>query len=221
MSKEMPNEDPSKEAADVVAALGGTEEAAQHLDDWGWSGNAFRDFIADEDSPPATGTTFLNASVHRFADAESAANALTVFSDYVIVTQGLQNVESPAIGDAAILLVGAPDGVPLAVLYAQKGLQVRYGPAAHDHGPAVGGRKGICEYLADARVRHGLVPLDLVWRQRAVVVQHQEPVRGAFESHEKRLEVRAGGEYLHSVSSSILSPWPCIRETMMVRYSRR
>ncbi|MFN8590169.1 MAG: hypothetical protein U0031_01825 [Thermomicrobiales bacterium] len=121
--------------ADVVAALGGTEEAAQHLDDWGWSGNAFRDFIADEDSPPATGTTFLNASVHRFADAESAANALTVFSDYVIVTQGLQNVESPAIGDAAILLVGAPDGVPLAVLYAQKGtIMYRIGASSSSAG---------------------------------------------------------------------------------------
>lgn len=107
--------------AEVVAALGGTEEASQLLDDWGWSGNAFRDFIADDEAPPPTGTSFLNVSVHRFADAESAANALTVFSDYVIVTQGLESVEAPAIGENRLLLIGAPEGLPIAVLYAQDG----------------------------------------------------------------------------------------------------
>jgi hypothetical protein len=107
--------------AEVVASLGGTEEASQLLDEWGWSGNAFRDYIADPEAPPPTGTTFLNASVHRFADDASANNAMVVFSDYVIFTQGLQNVDAPAIGDDAVLLVGAPDGIPLAVLYAQEG----------------------------------------------------------------------------------------------------
>jgi len=106
---------------EVIAALGGTEEAAQLLDDWGWSGNAFRDFIADEEAPPASGTTFLNVSVHRFADPEAAANALIVFSDKVIVDQGLQEVEPPAVGESARLLQGAPDGVPLSILYAQQG----------------------------------------------------------------------------------------------------
>jgi hypothetical protein len=106
---------------EVVAALGGTEEAAQLLDDWGWSGNAFRDFIADEDAPPPSGTMFLNVSVHRFADPESAANALIVFSDKVIVDQGLEEVEPPAVGESARLLQGAPDGVPLSILYAQQG----------------------------------------------------------------------------------------------------
>lgn len=106
---------------EVIAALGGTEEAAQLLDDWGWSGNAFRDFIADEDAPPQSGTTFLNVSVHRFADPESAANAMVFFSDQVIFGQGLEEVEPPAIGESARLLRGAPDGVPLSVLYAQAG----------------------------------------------------------------------------------------------------
>jgi hypothetical protein len=106
---------------EVIAALGGTEEAAQLLDDWGWSGNAFRDFIADEDAPPQSGTTFLNVSVHRFADSESAGNAMVFFSDQVIFGQGLEEVEPPAIGESARLLRGAPDGVPLSVLYAQAG----------------------------------------------------------------------------------------------------
>jgi hypothetical protein len=107
---------------EVIAALGGTEEAAQLLDDWGWSGNAFRDFIASEDTAvPPGGTTFLNVSVHRFADPESAANAMIFFSDQVIFVQGLEEVEPPAIGESARLLRGAPDGVPLTVLYAQQG----------------------------------------------------------------------------------------------------
>jgi hypothetical protein len=106
---------------EVVASLGGTEEASQLLDEWGWSGNAFRDFIADPEAPPPTGTTFLNASVHRFAAAESANDAMVVFSDFVIFNQGLERVDAPAIGDDAVLLVGAPDGIPLAVLYAQDG----------------------------------------------------------------------------------------------------
>jgi hypothetical protein len=106
---------------EVIAALGGTEEAAQLLDDWGWSGNAFRDFIADDSAVLPGGTTFLNVSVHRFADPESAANAMIFFSDQVIFVQGLEEVEPPAIGESARLLRGAPDGVPLSVLYAQQG----------------------------------------------------------------------------------------------------
>jgi hypothetical protein len=107
--------------ADVVASLGGSDEASQLLDDWGWSGNAFREYIAAEDAVAPGGTTYLNVSVHRFADAESAANALVFFSDQVVLQQGLQEVEAPAIGEAARLLFGSPDGVPLAVLYAQEG----------------------------------------------------------------------------------------------------
>jgi len=107
---------------DVAAALGGTDEAFQLLDDWGWSGNAFRDFVLPQDVEPGPGgTTFLNVSVHRFADAESAANALIYFSDQVVISQGLQDVEAPAIGDSARLLVGAPDGVPLTIFYVQDG----------------------------------------------------------------------------------------------------
>lgn len=107
--------------ADVVASLGGSDEASQLLDEWGWSGNAFREYIAAEDAVAPGGTTYLNVSVHRFADSESAANALIYFSDQVVLQQGLQDFEAPAIGETARLLFGSPDGVPLAVLYAQEG----------------------------------------------------------------------------------------------------
>ena len=117
--------------ADVVEQLGDTEEAAQHLDDWGWSGNAYRDFIADPDAANPGTLSFLNVSVHRFADAESAANAMVFFSDQVIIGQGLEEVEPPAIGENARLLKGAPDGSPLTVLYVQQGpIMYRIGGSA-------------------------------------------------------------------------------------------
>jgi hypothetical protein len=116
------SDEAERSKADVLQALGGSEEAAQHLEDWGWSGNAYRDFIVPEDGvPPPTGTTYINTSVHRFADAESAANALVYYSDFVVNEQGLQEVEAPAIGESARLLQGAPGGVPLAILYVQNG----------------------------------------------------------------------------------------------------
>jgi hypothetical protein len=107
--------------SEVVDSLGGTEEASQLLDDWGWSGNAYRDYIGDESNPSPNGTTFLNVSVHRFADPESAGKAMVFFSDQVIFGQGLQEVEPPAIGQSARLLVGSPEGAPLSVLYVQQG----------------------------------------------------------------------------------------------------
>ncbi|MFN8663064.1 MAG: hypothetical protein U0075_14335, partial [Thermomicrobiales bacterium] len=110
----------SKQA--VADALGGTDEAYVLLDDWGWSGNAFREFVLPQDAAPGPGgTTFLNVSVHRFADADSAAKATTYFADYVVNNQGLLDAEAPAVGDSARLLQGAPDGVPLTILYIQDG----------------------------------------------------------------------------------------------------
>lgn len=107
---------------DVAAALGGTDEATQLLDEWGWSGNAFRDYVLPQDAEPGPGgTTFLNVSVHRFADAESAANALIFYSDQVVISQGLEDVEAPAIGESARLLKGVPEGVPLTIFYVQDG----------------------------------------------------------------------------------------------------
>jgi hypothetical protein len=117
--------------AEVVEQLGDTAEAAQLLDDWGWSGNAYRDFNTDPNAADPSTLNFLNVSVHRFADAESAANAMVFFSDQVIFVQGLEEVEAPAIGESARLLKGAPDGLPLTVLYVQQGpIMYRIGGSA-------------------------------------------------------------------------------------------
>ena len=62
-----------------------------------------------------------NVSVHRFANADGASEALTALSDIVVSAQGLQDVETPAIGDQARGLAGPGDGVNLYVLYVQDG----------------------------------------------------------------------------------------------------
>ena len=105
---------------EVVAALGETDEAAALLDDWGWEGNAFRDFSLAEEADPGT-TIFYSASVHRFADPESAENALTYFSDYVVALQGLEDIEVEPVGEAVRALTGAPEGVAFSVLYVRDG----------------------------------------------------------------------------------------------------
>ncbi|MFT4040539.1 MAG: PQQ-binding-like beta-propeller repeat protein [Thermomicrobiales bacterium] len=106
----------------VAESLGGTEEVFSLLDDWGWSGNAYREFVLPQDAKPGpTGTTFLNVSVHRLSNAKSAAEALTYWADYVVINQGLQDQEPPAIGESARLLTGTPGDVPLTVLYVQNG----------------------------------------------------------------------------------------------------
>ncbi len=106
---------------EVAESLGHTDQGLQLLDDWGWSGNAFRDFVADDTEVAQRGATFVNVSVHRFADTESAEDALRMFSDQVIFAQGLHEAQSEALDDCARLLVGAPDGNALAVLYIQHG----------------------------------------------------------------------------------------------------
>ncbi|HEU5434012.1 MAG TPA: hypothetical protein VFU81_20245 [Thermomicrobiales bacterium] len=108
--------------SEVVASMGGTDEAAQLLDDWGWQGNAYREFAAPADNTlPAGSVNYLNVSVHRFASPDAADNALTYFSDVVVSTQGLQDVQVDPVGDAARALTGAPDGNALAVLYVRSG----------------------------------------------------------------------------------------------------
>ena len=105
----------------VLGALGDSEEAAALLDDWGWQGNSFRDFLLGEEEAPAPGTTiFYSASVHRFADPESAEKALTYFSD-IVAAQGLEDVEVEPVGETVRALTGAPDGVAFTVLYVRDG----------------------------------------------------------------------------------------------------
>lgn len=106
---------------DVVGALGGTQEAESLLRDWGWEGNAFRDFFTAEGTTTPNGTYVVNVSVHRFLDEESADNALIYFSDYFVSQIGAEEITGDVIGDGSRLFVGSPDGEPQTVLYMRIG----------------------------------------------------------------------------------------------------
>ncbi len=102
--------------SEVVTSLGGTDEDARLLSDWGWEGNAFNDFTGGT----ANGTYALNVSIHRFADDASADDALIYFSDK-IVPAGYADAEIQPLGDGVRLLTGAPDGDPTSVIYMRDG----------------------------------------------------------------------------------------------------
>ncbi|MCC6314551.1 MAG: hypothetical protein IT337_11130 [Thermomicrobiales bacterium] len=114
-------EDAERSEAEVVDSLGGSAEAAQLLKEWGWEGNAFRTFVDVTGDLPPGSTTYLNVSVHRFADAAAADDALVYFSDQVVNGPGWEEFPVAPVGDAVRALRGAPDGLPLVVLYVRDG----------------------------------------------------------------------------------------------------
>ena len=115
-------EDGERSEEEVLNALGGTEDAAQRLEAWGWQENLYRSFAYPAEAEVAPdATNFINISPHRFASDEAAAEALTYFSNIVVVAQGLEEIPVDPIGDNVRALRGAPDGVPLVVLYVQDG----------------------------------------------------------------------------------------------------
>lgn len=117
---------------EVLDQLGGTDEAAALLSDWGWEGNAYQNFSTAAEEPPGT-TTFLSVSVHRFADEAAADNALTFFSEYYLsVDPGMADIELEPVGDAMRALGGAPQGTAFTVLYVRDGpLMYRIGGSSN------------------------------------------------------------------------------------------
>jgi hypothetical protein len=141
-----------RDETEVVGSLGGEDEAAlleaeTLLDDWGWEGNAFRDFEGQTES----GTYALNVSVHRFADETAADNALVFFSDKILPAGYTVDDTVEPVGDAIRLLVGAPEGDPISVVY------MRVGPVMYRIGGTAAAAVGdpTADVLAVARAVAG------------------------------------------------------------------
>lgn len=105
--------------AEVAAAIGANGD--ELLTSWRWRDNFYRDLTRVDPASYPDETTYINVSIHRFANAEGAAESLTALSDIVVEAQGLQEIETPVIGDLARGLSGPGDGVNLYVLYVQDG----------------------------------------------------------------------------------------------------
>jgi hypothetical protein len=108
---------------DVVKALGGTSSVESNLKKWGWSGNVERKFDAPDPSQLVAGaTTTITVSVHGFASASGAKNALKLYADVLAAVPGYQEMQAPKIGDNARLLQSTDaEGTTNVALYVQKG----------------------------------------------------------------------------------------------------
>jgi len=128
--------DEGKRTKDEVAAAIGPN-GDELLTSWRWRDNFYRDLTRVDPASHPDETTYINISIHRFASAEGAAESLTALSDIVVEAQGLQEVETPVIGDLARGLAGPGDGVNLYVLYVQDGKYlIRLGGSSATGDPA-------------------------------------------------------------------------------------
>lgn len=152
----------------VVEALGGSRPARANLEEWGWSGNAARQFNpSDPEAVDPEGLSVLTVSIHGFATSQAAAEALPFFSD-ILANNGYEEVDAPKVGDRArMLTIAQEDGSTEIALYVQAGqllYRVTGVSAAGDPTETV---TSIMSGMLDAAARagHG-VPLALATRER-------------------------------------------------------
>jgi predicted metalloprotease len=104
---------------ELLANLGGTDEARGYLQDWGWRASANRTFACD--TPPEGDAGWVDISLHLFADAASAQQAVdyfaTVRADGTLLTPG-----GPAgVGDYSTTLSGPASNGKEFTVYASRG----------------------------------------------------------------------------------------------------
>jgi hypothetical protein len=79
-------------------------DAANRLRGWGWQSGAYREFACA--TPPADEAGWIDVSVHRFADAVSAQQALGFFADSRAAAMTISRGSAPAMGDLATAVTG-------------------------------------------------------------------------------------------------------------------
>jgi hypothetical protein len=105
-------------AAEIVATFPDPADAAERFVEWGWQGNAYRDFASPD------GTTLVSVSLHRFADAQSASEALPYLADARREALGLESIAVGEVGDQAEAVGGAVAAGREASLYVRDGAVV-------------------------------------------------------------------------------------------------
>lgn len=113
----------------IADGLQDSDEALRLLNAWGWREAVFQEYgtTAMFTYQSSTHVDRVHIVIHRFDNAEGAAQALIYFSDDRITDDNLEEVESAALGDQARALTGK--GVWLNGMYHNvDALYVRSGP---------------------------------------------------------------------------------------------
>jgi len=104
---------------ELTARLGGTDDAATKLDEWGWQASSYRVFACDNPAEGEVGRVEIN--VHRFRDAISAQEAVDYFAairaDGTLLIPG----PTPPFGDYGVSLGGPTSDGSEVTIYANQG----------------------------------------------------------------------------------------------------
>ena len=111
------SDDGERTKAQLAMAMGANGEAL--LTSWYWRENIYRDLTRVDPASFSDETTYINVSVHRFASADGASEALDFWSNQILELQGLQNTDAYLPGYRARGLSGPGDGVNLYILYVE------------------------------------------------------------------------------------------------------
>jgi hypothetical protein len=87
-----------------IERFDGVPDAAATLQGMGWQEGAYRQFACD--NPPPGSVGWVNLGVHRFVDAQSAADAVAFFADARAQVTELQAAPAIDLGDSAAALTG-------------------------------------------------------------------------------------------------------------------
>jgi hypothetical protein len=103
----------------LLGRFGGSADAAARLQSWAWQASAFRTFACD--GPPGGEAGWIDVSLHLFADATSAQEAVDYFAAARAAGTTLLPGSPPAIGDHAAVLSGPATNGKEFTLYASEG----------------------------------------------------------------------------------------------------
>jgi hypothetical protein len=105
--------------AELTNLLGGTDDAAAQLSDWGWEGSSYRIFACDD--PPGDEVGRVEVNAHRFKDAIAAQQAVDSFAAVRAEGGWLIPGPTPPMGDYGVSLAGPTTNGSEVTVYASQG----------------------------------------------------------------------------------------------------
>ena len=111
-------EEGARQAEEITATFPDPDDAAQRFSAWGWQETVYREFASPD------GTTSVSVSLHRFADPQSAADAVPYLAEARAVALGLDPIPVADIGDQVAAVAGEVAGGQEVSLYVQQGAVV-------------------------------------------------------------------------------------------------